>query len=149
MAECPSLLLARSLLRDRAPGFLGDGADPVELEQPLDADVPDDFTADVDHPALFHLDPTPLATSHDRASGSPEASIQSPPAAVEGRVPMATANARASSDAAPEEVSSNVILKSVDEIATVSGDEAEGIDEDDEDNDIGSREDDEMAVTDD
>ncbi|THH18244.1 hypothetical protein EUX98_g8994, partial [Antrodiella citrinella] len=53
------LLLARSLLRDGAPGFRGADADPAELEEPLDDDLPGDFTEDPNHPISFRMEVTP------------------------------------------------------------------------------------------
>ncbi|THH20966.1 hypothetical protein EUX98_g8486 [Antrodiella citrinella] len=141
------LMLARSLLRDRAPGFQGTDADPADLEEPLDEDVPGDFTADDDHPVLFHLEPAPLDVSHDRSSESPDASVLPPPVNVESRDPTALAGSRASPDAPRKAPSPDVVTQEADEVTVGSVGEAEDIGEDDADGDEGSGSDEDAAVT--
>ncbi|THH13825.1 hypothetical protein EUX98_g9678 [Antrodiella citrinella] len=120
------LLLARSLIRDRTPGFRGSGEDPEELEDPIDEDQPEDFTEDVDHPVLFRLEATPLAMANDLVPDSPAASVGSPSvAAVESSV-------RASSRHTPEAVSKSgsprTVAYVVDEDAVESDSDGKGSD---------------------
>ncbi|THH16775.1 hypothetical protein EUX98_g9250 [Antrodiella citrinella] len=96
------LLLARSLLRDGAPGFRGADADPAELEEPLDSDLPEDFTEDPNHPISFRMEVTPPVIFDGPPSPSPAPS--GPPRPAEAVEPSAHADSRripgVSSDAA-------------------------------------------------
>ncbi|THH14566.1 hypothetical protein EUX98_g9597 [Antrodiella citrinella] len=130
------LLLARSLLRDGAPGFRGSEADPAELEDPLDEDVPDDFTAEVNHPTLFRLEPTPLAVSNDRVPGSPAAV---PSRLAEVGEPSAPASPRRTPDILPTTISSKIAEE-------VIVHDSEGSDGDPEENEEGDERDDAGSV---
>ncbi|THH13977.1 hypothetical protein EUX98_g9662 [Antrodiella citrinella] len=102
------LLLARSLLRDRAPGFRGADADPAELEDPLDEDLPADFTEEPHHPTAFRLERTPLIVPRGCTSVSPIVSV--PPPFVVPAEPSVRADSRHSPVVSSDTASPGIAL---------------------------------------
>ncbi|THH14104.1 hypothetical protein EUX98_g9649 [Antrodiella citrinella] len=138
------LLLARSLLRDGAPGFRGAGADPAELEEPLDDDLPEDFTEDPNHPIAYRMEVTPPVMFDGPPSPSPVPS--GPPLLVGSVEPSAHANFRRSPDISSEAASPVVAMspkpsdESVDQGVEGSGGDPTVIEGADDVDDTGSGE---------
>ncbi|THH12872.1 hypothetical protein EUX98_g9782, partial [Antrodiella citrinella] len=132
------LLLARSLIRDRAPGFRGPEDDPQVLDEPIDDDRPVDFTEDTDHPVLFRLATPPLDASSGRVPSSPTPSIPARSAGADG--PSTPAGSRSPSDAALESSFSKVATPDVAADADGFDGDAEGVEVDAEDDAIVSGE---------
>ncbi|THH20706.1 hypothetical protein EUX98_g8532 [Antrodiella citrinella] len=131
------LMLARSLLRDGAPGFRGTGVDPEELEDPLDDDLPVDFTEDSDHPIAFRLEATPPVVP--RGCSSPSPAVLVPPRPVEAGGPLVPTSSRPSPDVVSESGSPKIADIEADEDAEGSEGGAEEVDEGDDDSDEGPR----------
>ncbi|THH19930.1 hypothetical protein EUX98_g8680 [Antrodiella citrinella] len=131
------LLLARSLLRDSAPGFRGADADPAELEEPLDDDLPVDFTEDPDHPISFRMEVTPPVLF----DGPP-----SPLRRAESVEPYPRASSRSGSDDSSDTESPKLPSTVIEVGAEGSGGRAEGVEESGPDTHAGSGGDDAEVV---
>ncbi|THH14190.1 hypothetical protein EUX98_g9636 [Antrodiella citrinella] len=121
------LMLARSLLRDGAPGFRGAGVDPEALEDPLDEDLPADFTEDANHPITFRLEATPPVV-FDRPS-SPSPIPSGPLCLADSAEPYPRASSRHSSDHSSDTGSPKLPSTVIEVDAGGSDGHAEGVEE--------------------